>query len=205
MLMSDRSFYHLIAALQQRRKSITFAPRRQGRLPEKQTARLVERLDFGLAAELSASRVGTGFQTCTRGEEAPFAMLKSFEHVGMTVSNMDQAVAFYCDLLGLTLHLRKKTDDGSDLAFLDAGGGMLEIIAPVNGAKRAVDVPDDTAGLRHLTFLYASVDETFAKLEAAGVDLKERPRFTYNPEVLHKVAFVRDPDGIIIELAERKN
>ena len=51
-------------------------------------------------------------------------MLKSFEHVGMTVSNMDQAVAFYCDLLGLTLHLRKKTDDGSDLAFLDAGDGQ---------------------------------------------------------------------------------
>lgn len=132
-------------------------------------------------------------------------MLKSFEHVGMTVSNMDRAVKFYCDLLGLTLHLRKKTDDGADLAFLDAGGGMLEIIAPANGAKRAVDVPDDTAGLRHLTFIYESVDQTFARLEEAGVEIKERPRFAYNPEVLQKVAFIRDPDGIIIELAERKS
>jgi glyoxylase I family protein len=131
-------------------------------------------------------------------------MLKSFEHVGMTVSNMDRAVKFYCDLLGLTLHLRKKTDDGADLAFLDAGGVMLEIIAPANGAKRAVDVPEDTAGLRHLTFLYESVDQTFARLEEAGVEIKERPRFAYNPEVLQKVAFIRDPDGIIIELAERK-
>lgn len=131
-------------------------------------------------------------------------MLKSFEHVGMTVSNMDRAVTFYCDLLGLKLHLRKKTDDGADLVFLDAGGGMLEIIAPANGANRAVDVPDDTAGLRHLTFLYESVDQTFARLEVAGVEIKERPRFAYNPEVLHKVAFVRDPDGIIIELAELK-
>ncbi|MDM9646808.1 VOC family protein [Rhizobium sp. S163] len=132
-------------------------------------------------------------------------MLKSFEHVGMTVSNMDRAVTFYCDLLGLKLHLRKKTDDGADLAFLDADGGMLEIIAPANGAKRAVDVPDDTAGLRHLTFLYEGVDQTFARLEEAGVEIKERPRFAYNPEVLQKVAFIRDPDGIIIELAERKS
>jgi len=131
-------------------------------------------------------------------------MLKSFEHVGMTVSNMDRAVAFYCELLGLKLHLRKKTDDGAELAFLDAGGGMLEIIAPINGARRAVDVPDDTAGLRHLTFLYEDVDRTFARLEMAGVDVKERPRVAYNPEVLQKVAFVRDPDGIIIELAQRK-
>ncbi len=62
-------------------------------------------------------------------------MLKSFEHVGMTVSNMDRAVTFYCDLLGLKLHLRKKTDDGAELAFLDAGGGMLEISLPSTGSS----------------------------------------------------------------------
>ncbi len=131
-------------------------------------------------------------------------MLKSFEHVGMTVSNMDRTVDFYCGLLGLRLHLRKKQPDGSDLVFLDAGGGMLEIVAPPGGAARAVDVPDGTAGMRHLTFLFDSVDETFAKLEAAGVEVKERPRLAFNSEVLHKIAFLRDPDGIIIELAERR-
>lgn len=130
-------------------------------------------------------------------------MLKSFEHVGMTVSNMDRTIVFYCDLLGLRLHLRKVTAEGADLAFLDAGGGMLEIIAPVNGAKRAEDVPDGRAGLRHLTFLFESVEETFAKLEAAGVAVVERPRKAFNSEVLYKVAFLRDPDGILIELAER--
>jgi catechol 2,3-dioxygenase-like lactoylglutathione lyase family enzyme len=31
-------------------------------------------------------------------------MLKSFEHIGMTVSDMDRTVAFYCGLLGLRLH-----------------------------------------------------------------------------------------------------
>lgn len=130
-------------------------------------------------------------------------MLKSFEHVGMTVSNMDRTIEFYCTVLGLRLHLRKTAPDGSDLAFLDAGGGMLEIFAPSDGAARAVDVPEGTSGLRHLTFLFESIDDTFAKLEKAGVELKERPRLAVNREVLHKVAFVRDPDGILIELAER--
>lgn len=130
-------------------------------------------------------------------------MLKSFEHVGMTVSNMDRAVEFYCTLLGLRLHLRKTAPDGSDLAFLDASGSMLEIFAPADGAARAVDVPEGTSGLRHLTFLFKNIDETFAKLEKAGVELKERPRLAVNREVLHKVAFVRDPDGIVIGLAER--
>ena len=131
-------------------------------------------------------------------------MLKSFEHVGMTVSDMDRAVDFYCRLLGLSLHLRKTMADGSQVAFLDAGGGMLEIFAPAGGAARAVDVPEGTAGLRHLTFLFESVDKTFARLERAGVEVKERPRLAINAEVLHKVAFLRDPDGIQIELAEKR-
>lgn len=130
-------------------------------------------------------------------------MLKSFEHVGMTVSDMDRAIEFYCTLLGLRLHLRKTASDGSHIAFLDAGGAMLEVFAPADGAARAVDVPESVAGLRHLTFLFENIDATFAKLEEAGVELKERPRLAINREILHKVAFVRDPDGILIELAER--
>ncbi|WP_106796898.1 VOC family protein [Rhizobium sp. H4] len=132
-------------------------------------------------------------------------MLKSFEHVGMTVSDMDRAFDFYCGLLGLRLHLRRTMADGSEIAFLDAGGGMLEIVAPAGGAARAVDVPEGTAGLRHLTFLFESVDETFARLKQAGVEVKEQPRLAVNAEVLHKVAFLRDPDGIQIELAEKRS
>lgn len=128
--------------------------------------------------------------------------LLGFEHVGMTVADMDRTVTFYCDLLGLRLHLRKKNAEGTDLAFLDAGGGMLEIFAPAAGADRAVDVPAGQSGMRHLTFRFSSVDETFARLEAAGVTLVERPRFAHNREIFRKVAFVRDPDGILIELAE---
>ncbi|MBB3593442.1 glyoxylase I family protein [Rhizobium sp. BK529] len=130
-------------------------------------------------------------------------MLKSFEHIGMTVSNMDRAVAFYCGLLGLKLHLRKQMPDGMQVAFLDAGGGMLEVFAPPGGATRAKDVPDGTAGVKHITFHFENIEEIFARLEEAGVEIKERPRFAVHSEMLHRIAFVRDPDGIVVELAER--
>jgi glyoxylase I family protein len=132
-------------------------------------------------------------------------MLKSFEHIGMTVSDMDRTVAFYCGLLGLRLHLRKTMPDGTQVAFLDAGGGMLEIFAPAKGASKAIDVTPGTAGVLHVTFLFDSVEETFARLEAAGVEVKERPRLAVHSEVLHKIAFLRDPDGIIVELAQRNH
>lgn len=130
-------------------------------------------------------------------------MLLGFEHVGMTVSDMDRAVHFYCDLLGLRLALRKPTDRGQ-LAFFDTGTGMLEVFAPsASTVDRFRDVPHHEAGLRHITFAYDSVDTIFATLEQAGVEIAERPRDAYNTEVIRRVAFVRDPDGILVELIER--
>jgi glyoxylase I family protein len=129
-------------------------------------------------------------------------MLLGFEHVGTTSGDMDRTIAFYCGLLGLKLALRKSVDAG-ELAFLDAGGGMLEVVAPRDGAGRFRDVPLSEAGMRHLTFAFDDVDAMVAKLEAAGVEIAERPRDAYNPEIVSRVAFVRDPDGVLVELIER--
>ncbi|TNB48430.1 VOC family protein [Martelella lutilitoris] len=142
-------------------------------------------------------------------------MLKGFEHVGMTVSNIDKSLNFYVDLLGLKLVVRRSGDERSDgepidraraghqLCFLDAGNGMLEIMGPATGALMAEDVAAGRAGLRHLTFCFDDVEALYGKLEAAGVEMVEAPRQAYNRDILGKVAFCRDPDGILIELVER--
>ena len=130
-------------------------------------------------------------------------MLLGFEHVGMTVSDMDRAVAFYCDLLGLRLALRKSVDRG-EIAFFNTGTGMLEVFAPSSRmVDHSRDVPPHEAGLRHITFAYDDVDAKFAELEAAGIEIAERPRDAYNTEMIRRVAFVRDHDGILVELIER--
>jgi glyoxylase I family protein len=129
-------------------------------------------------------------------------MLLGFEHVGMTVSDMSRAIDFYCGLLGLRLALRTSSA-GGELAFLDAGGGMLEVAAPAHPVGRFRDVPMSEAGLRHLTLAYDDVDGMVETLEAAGVEIVERPRPAYNTEMIRRVAFVRDPDGVLVELIER--
>jgi glyoxylase I family protein len=128
-------------------------------------------------------------------------MLVGFEHAGMTVADLDRTIGFYCGLLGLRLVLRKPQKSG-ELAFLDAGGGMLEVFAHP-GAARAQDVQPGAAGVRHLTFAVSDVDGLVAELEAAGVEIIERPRDAHNTEMIRRVAFCRDPDGIIVELIER--
>lgn len=129
-------------------------------------------------------------------------MAVSFEHVGMTCSDLDRTIAFYCGLLGLTVALRKNTERG-EMAFLDTGSGMLEIACPQADVSHSRDVPPHEAGMRHLTFAVDSVDTLFAELEAAGVEVLERPRPAFFTEMIKRVAFVRDPDGIMVELIER--
>jgi len=129
--------------------------------------------------------------------------LLGFEHVGMTARDAERTIAFYCGLLGLRLALRK-TQPRGELLFLDAGGGMLEIMVPATpGLNPARDVLPGDAGMRHLTFAFSDVDAMLARLEAAGVAVVERPRDAHNREMIKRVAFVRDPDGIIVELIER--
>lgn len=129
-------------------------------------------------------------------------MLIGFEHVGTTSGNLDRTIAFYCDLIGLRLVLRKPQATG-ELAFLDAGGGMLEIFAPAASVAPSRDVPSAEAGMRHLTFAVTDLDEMIGQLEEAGVPIVERPRGAHNTELIKRVAFVRDPDGIMVELIER--
>ncbi|WP_297106054.1 VOC family protein [uncultured Devosia sp.] len=129
-------------------------------------------------------------------------MLLGFEHVGMTVSNMERAIDFYCGLLGLRMKFRRTTA-GGEAAFLDAGGGMLEIEAPAREVGPFRDVPLSEAGFRHITLAYDNIDTMVERLEEAGVPIVEGPRVAFNSEMFKRVVFVRDPDGILVELVER--
>ena len=129
-------------------------------------------------------------------------MLIGFEHVGMTSIDLDRTIDFYCGLLGLKLALRKSFDRG-EMVFLDSGSGMLEIACPKADIARSRDVPPHEAGIRHLTFAYDSIDPVVERLEAAGFPMIEGPRPAFYVEVLKRVAFTRDPDGIMVELVER--
>jgi len=131
-------------------------------------------------------------------------MIRGFEHVGMTSSNLDASIAFYCGLLGLTEALVKPTREGGRIAFLDAGGVMLEIVeppAPVETPAR--EVPVGEAGIRHITFRVDDVEAAYDRLRSAGVEFTIAPRKAVHSELVSKVAFCSDPDGIIVELLQR--
>jgi glyoxylase I family protein len=79
-------------------------------------------------------------------------VVQGFEHVGMTSSNLDETIAFYCGLLGLKEVLVKSTGEGGRIAFLEIGGVMLEIVQPGASVRPAsATSPSGSTTSRRLT------------------------------------------------------
>jgi catechol 2,3-dioxygenase-like lactoylglutathione lyase family enzyme len=130
-------------------------------------------------------------------------------HVGLTVSELDRAIAFYRDVLGLDVVSRFEVAgeafstavavDGASgtFAHLDGGDVRLELVEydPKGDATTsALNEP----GACHVGFAVEDVDAVVAGLPD-GVETVSEPRTTASGT---RLVFLRDPDGNRIELLE---
>jgi lactoylglutathione lyase len=111
------------------------------------------------------------------------------------VSNLDDSLDFYCNKLGLTELRRKESEAGRfTLVFLAApGDDEAQVELTYNWD------PEDYGEARnfgHLAYEVDNIYETCQKLLDAGVTINRPPRDG-------RMAFVRSPDNISIELLHR--
>lgn len=118
-------------------------------------------------------------------------------HTRMRVSDLDQTIRFYTDVLGLDVIERKTSPRGSQLAFLKVPNSdeLIELTSfPPSGP---VTVQED---LIHLAFQVESMDDTMASLRAKGITITDGPTRTSSGS---RFIFIDAPDGYEIELIER--
>ena len=118
-------------------------------------------------------------------------------HTRMRVSDMEQTVNFYTNVLGLEVLERKVSPRGSQLAFLKVPNSeeLIELTSfPPSGP---VKVQED---LVHLAFQVESLDDSIASLNAKGVNVTDGPTQTSSGS---RFIFIDAPDGYEIELIER--
>ncbi|MDO9381793.1 MAG: VOC family protein [Hyphomicrobiaceae bacterium] len=123
-------------------------------------------------------------------------------HTMVRVSNMDASLEFYCRKLGMVETRRVDNPAGRfTLVFLAAGGDE----AVARGAKAPLleltynwDPEDYGSGRNfgHLAFEVDDIYATCAHLAAEGVVINRPPRDG-------RMAFVRSPDNISIELLQK--
>jgi len=123
--------------------------------------------------------------------------VKKLLHTRMRVSDMDQTINFYTDVLGLEVMERKTSPRGSHLAFLKVPNSeeLIELCSfPPSGP---VKVQED---LVHLAFEVDNLDDTIAELTAKGVRITDGPTRSSSGS---RFIFIDAPDGYEVELIER--
>jgi methylmalonyl-CoA epimerase len=130
-------------------------------------------------------------------------MIKKVHHVGIVVRDMEQAMRFYRDTLGLPVHkLETIEEQGVKAALLTLGDSEIELLEPVvpdNGVARYLESRGE--GLHHVCFEVDSVDRDLDALKAREIELIDQtPRIG----LAGRICFLhpRAMDGTLVELCE---
>jgi catechol 2,3-dioxygenase-like lactoylglutathione lyase family enzyme len=119
--------------------------------------------------------------------------LSTIRQIAISVRDVDAALRFYRDVLGLGFLFRP----GEDLAFLDAGGVRLMLTTPEEaGAAGCNSV---------LYFTVSDIARAHAVLVERGAANAGLPEMVAKmPDHELWIAFVKDPDGNLVGVMEER-
>jgi methylmalonyl-CoA/ethylmalonyl-CoA epimerase len=130
------------------------------------------------------------------------AALPRIAHVGIAVPDIETALAFYRDVLGLEPH-PPEVVDGATIVALPFGESEVELLAPRDAhGPIARFLARRGPGIHHVCYRVADLDAALAACRAAGYRLiDETPRSGAGGR---RIAFVhpKATAGILLELTE---
>lgn len=141
--------------------------------------------------------------------------IQRMEHVGIVVDDLATATKFFVDL-GLVLQGEGPVEgrwvdrivglEGvrADIAMMQTpdGNGRLELTKFHSPSSQVANryAPANTPGIRHVAFAVDDIDAVVGGLRARGAELIGELECY---EDSYRLCYVRGPEGIIIELAEK--
>ena len=132
-------------------------------------------------------------------------MITAVDHIGILVRDLDAALAFYTETLGLTASpIETRSEPPIRMACVQVGPVRLELIEAADPARTMIRyLPHQEPGIYHIGLRVADVDTEFAALQRDGVPGIDSVRDGDSM----RVAFLH-PDaaqGVMIELVTRKD
>ncbi len=128
--------------------------------------------------------------------------LATVAHVGVAVRNLDEALTFYCDVLGLVPR-PPETQDGATIVALSMGEVDVELLCPITTDSPVAKFLDQRGpGIHHLCLRVPDLSAALEACRAHGYRLvDEKPREGHDGR---PIAFVhpKSTNGILIELTE---
>ena len=141
-------------------------------------------------------------------------MITEFRHAGIVVVDLEQALSFWCDILGFSI-VKQMEETGPFIdALLDLkdvrvttcklsapDGNLVELLHfHSHPDKKSWDGTTYSTGLTHLAFTVDNVDDEYERLGKAGVKFLALPQVS--PDGFAKVVYASGPEKLLLEFVE---
>ena len=119
-------------------------------------------------------------------------------HTMVRVKNIEQSLEFYCNLLGLKEIRRKNSEEGKFTLVFLAAPKQEEVCVELTYNWNSNENYTEGRNFGHLAFEVENIYQICEKLQKAGISINRPPRDG-------RMAFIRSPDNISIELLQKGN
>jgi methylmalonyl-CoA epimerase len=135
-------------------------------------------------------------------------MPRRIDHVAIIVRNIEQALVFYRDALGITpSEIKEVPTEQVRIAFLPMGGPggseleLIEPITPNSSLTRFLEKRGE--GLHHICLEVADIDAALAEMQEKGVPvLDKQPRIAAGGRAIF--LHPKGTNGVLLELLEKR-
>ena len=133
-------------------------------------------------------------------------MVKSVDHIGIAVADLEEALKLYTETFGLELQGTEVVEEQKvKVAFLPIGDTEIELLESTDPeGPIAKFIEKRGQGIQHIALRVDDIDAALDKMRAVGIRLfDEKPRYGAGGA---RIAFLhpKATGGVLIELCERK-
>lgn len=132
-------------------------------------------------------------------------MVGKVDHIGIAVSNLEESIKFYEDVLGMKLHgIEVVEEQKVKVAFLPIGDTEIELLESTDKeGPIAKFIEKKGEGIQHIAYRVDDIEKALEEMKQKGIRLiDEKPRYGAGGA---KIAFLhpKSTNGVLIELCQR--
>ena len=133
-------------------------------------------------------------------------MVKKVDHIGIAVKNLDEALKFYENTLGIKCTETETIDEQKvKVAFLPIGDTEVELLESTDeNGPISKFIGKRGEGIQHIAYRVDNIEKAIEEFKEKGIRLiDEKPRYGAGGA---RIAFLHPKStfGVLIELCERK-
>jgi lactoylglutathione lyase len=124
----------------------------------------------------------------------PYAL----EHATIRCRDIEESIRYYQTMFQAEVLFRRNLPGGKTIVYLRLGDSMLELMG--FGAAREPGDPRELYGIHHIGIKTPDLEAAYRELKAKGAIFLVEP---FSPVAGIRLAFLQDPNGAVLEIAER--